>query len=233
MGLHSNEHLTTAQLSAYLDKELTGNERALCAAHVQTCPQCQAVLADVRATSVLLRGLPQVAVPRSFVLSPALAVLPGTPAFQEARRLRPPYVRRTLRVLSTLAAVIGLLFMLISGSALLPQGRYAASPASAPRLNGAAGNNSGTPPGTSSSTAPPEHRTEQATARATARVQERQTPAVRPAPSRPGVAGGPQMSLPAALDPTQPQGRLSIGIALLVLGILGVMLTRRSHSALP
>jgi anti-sigma factor RsiW len=227
VGLQSNEHLTTAQLSAYLDEEVTAQELALCAAHIQTCLRCQAVLADLRVTSTLLRELPRVDVPRSFVLPSTLIVLPSVSG-------RPLYLRRAFRVLSTLAAVIGLLFMLVGGFALLPQGRYAVSTASAPTFNSAAGNNAGTPPlaGSRSSPAPPEHISTQAAAGATARVPQRQTPTPTLAPSGTGVTPGRQVSPPGGVDLTQPSGRLGIGVALLALGILGVVLTRRPRREL-
>jgi anti-sigma factor RsiW len=217
LGLHSNEHLTTAQLSAYLDTELMGSELTLCAAHLQTCPQCQAVLADLRVTSLLLRGLPQVDVPRSFVLPPALTVLPAVSGRQREQFQRPLSLRRPLRVLSTLAAVIGLLFILLASSALLPQARYTASSTSAPILSGAAGSQAATP--SARSAVPGGHITEQA--QATARAQ------VQPTPTESGATFGLHNDQPAALDPTQPPSRLGIGAALLALGILGLLLTGR------
>lgn len=222
MGLHSNEHLTTAQLSAYLDQALTGNELALCAAHLQACPQCQAVLADLRVTSLLLRGLPQVEVPRSFVLAPALTVLPATPGRQSAPR--PLALRRPLRVLSTLAAIVGLLFVLLASPALLPRAAYPTNSASAPVLSSAAGNRTSTPPASGTRSAVSTGSATQQP-RATARVQEQQSPAAAGS----GTTFGVQADQPAALDPAQPAGQLKIGALLLALGILGLVLTRRSR----
>ena len=45
-------------LSAYLDKELTADLSAAIRAHVDACPDCRSLLADLRATSDLLRRLP-------------------------------------------------------------------------------------------------------------------------------------------------------------------------------
>ena len=78
MAQYSNEHLTTAQISAYLDKELAADELSLCQAHLQSCQACQDLLTDLRLTSALLHGLPQVEVPRSFALPLKIAVLPRT-----------------------------------------------------------------------------------------------------------------------------------------------------------
>jgi anti-sigma factor RsiW len=223
LGLYSNEHLTTAQLSASLDAELTGSELTLCTAHLQTCPQCQAILADLRVTSLLLRKLPQVDVPRSFVLPPTLTVLPAASGRQRGRLQRPLSLRRPWRVVSTLAAVIGLLFILLASPALLPQTKYAASTSGAPVLNSAAGSQANTPPvyGTRSATAPDGHLTEQA--RATARAREQQTPVSGGS----GVISGQQTDRPAVFDLAQPSARLGIGVGLLALGILGIVFTRR------
>lgn len=225
--MHSNEHLTIARLSAYLDGEGTESELALCAAHIQTCLQCQAVLADLRVTCALLREMPRVDVPRSFVLPPALTVLPAPPGRGQPSRL--PYLRRSLRVLSTLAAIAGLLFVLIGGSGLLPQNRPLSTTAGAPLFNTAAGSSASTPPvsDTRGATTPPGHVIDQAAARATARAQGQSTPTGTPASVAPGKALGPHVGLPAPLDLARPSGRLDIGAGLLVLGLLGVVLTRR------
>lgn len=238
MGQHTNEHLTIAQLSAYLDKELTRDELALCEAHLQACPRCRAVLADLRATSALLQRMPQVEVPRSFVLPSNIAVLPAASERQEPRRVQSlrsqSGIKRSLRALSTLAAVIGLLFILVGALSSLPHGGYATNTASAPISSGLAPNRPTTPPafGTRNATSPPGRTTVQAAgAQATARAQHRQTPeptpTAAPATSTPDGTPGPQASLPAVLDPGQPEGRLSIGAVLLLLGMLGVLLTRR------
>jgi len=50
-------------LSAYLDKELTADLSAAVRAHVDACPDCRSLLADLRATSNLLRRLPVHAAP--------------------------------------------------------------------------------------------------------------------------------------------------------------------------
>lgn len=235
MGQHSNEHLTTAQLSAYLDKELTRDELVLCEAHLQTCPRCRAALADLRVTSALLHGMPQVDVPRSFVLPANLAALPVTPARSESRAIQPMrsqyVIKRSLRALSTLAAVVGLLFILFGAVSSLSRGGYGMNSAVMAPSNSAG--QEATPPsasGTPNSTLPSERATAQAAlARATARAQRQQTPVATPTAPAPAESPGPQISPPAVLDLGQPEGRLSIGAALLVLGILGVLLTRRSR----
>ena len=116
MVQHNNAHLTIAQLSAYVDKELAPEELALCEAHIQICQPCQAALADLRLTSTLLNGMPMVEVPRSFTLPTNMIVLPETPAASKAQTRQPErlgrVLRRTLRTLSTVAAVLGLKLLL-------------------------------------------------------------------------------------------------------------------------
>lgn len=233
MAQYNNGHLTTAQLSAYVDRELTRDESARCAAHLQICPECQAVLADLRLTSTLLRKMPQVVVPRSFILPLNMSVLPATPAIPERETPRPlqparsqSALKRSLRVLSTLAAVIGLIFLLVGAFTSLPQVRLTT-------LNRA----SSSVPRTAPSAATPSlagvhaspRATEQTAANATARAHQASPVERTPTASSTRSAPQPseqQFSLPPALDLGQPEGRLSIGAALLLLGLLGFLLTR-------
>jgi hypothetical protein len=55
-------------LSAYIDGEVTAEERALVETHVAKCGECARDLATLRRTVVLLRELPVVAAPRAFTL---------------------------------------------------------------------------------------------------------------------------------------------------------------------
>jgi anti-sigma factor RsiW len=57
----------TLQLSAYLDDELTQGEYEIVREHLDGCAECRAQLADLRATSLLIAGLPQLAPRRSLV----------------------------------------------------------------------------------------------------------------------------------------------------------------------
>ncbi|MGD0089640.1 MAG: zf-HC2 domain-containing protein, partial [Planctomycetota bacterium] len=59
---------TQAELSAYLDGELQDSVRTACEAHVGECAACRAVLADLKAASAAVTGLPKLKAP------PALAV---------------------------------------------------------------------------------------------------------------------------------------------------------------
>jgi hypothetical protein len=136
-----NRHLTTEQLSGYLDDQLPAYERDTLEAHLETCEQCQVELAALHQTVALLHALPRPALPRSFVLplntqivsdqaeqedaakegdkTPIpLAAYPTQMQKTTARRRLPNYVRVTLRTLSSLAAVLGLVLCM---SGLLSQ----------------------------------------------------------------------------------------------------------------
>lgn len=123
----NSSHLTTEQLSAFLDQQLPTEEEALCQAHLTTCDSCQQQLAQLQQTVFLMRALPRAPLPRSFVLPIESATQNTAVAEQDActsQRARlahhrlfllPRYVRTTMRVASTLVAVLGLFFIL-SGS---------------------------------------------------------------------------------------------------------------------
>ncbi|MGH2480232.1 MAG: hypothetical protein ACRDHW_11300 [Ktedonobacteraceae bacterium] len=237
MAQHNKEHLTITQLSAYLDQAMASDELELCAAHVQLCQPCQSTLTDLRLTSSLLHGMSQVEVPYSFALPANFAVLPVTPTSegQLARRWgRGPYIaKRTLRALSTIAAMIGLIFILLGAfSTVSHMGNNAAS-MTAPRQTAGSAHNAAT--ATNQRTLEP-HSTSSTRDTATGSAStSTQTPAPSPTASgsptptlNNGLApGASQPTLPLALDPGQPEGRLSIGATLLLLGILGLLWTRR------
>ncbi len=134
MAQHSNEHLTIVELSAYIDDELASDELVLCAAHIQICQPCQAALADLKLTSALLGGLPQVEVPRSFALPTNLALLPKTPGARDTKPARAPSMApriwaRSLRIASTLVAALGVLLFLAGALSALPHGGITAGTA--------------------------------------------------------------------------------------------------------
>ncbi len=230
MVQHNNEHLTIAQLSAYADKELASKELAACDAHLQACQTCRETLADLRLTSALLHGMPQVEVPRSFVLPADLTAWP----VKSAQRVRPvqasrsrSILRSSLRALSTLAAVVGFIFILAGAIAALPHGGGVTNSASG-RF------------GVSSQVGPAPTGTilgahEQATKRAAptgaptnGKRASTPTPTSTPVTSAQLSAGPGQQSPPSqpAVDLGQPSGRLEVGSACLALGILGLFASR-------
>jgi len=52
-----------ARLSEYLERELPHDERSLVGAHLETCSDCERELRELHATVLLLRGLPEPALP--------------------------------------------------------------------------------------------------------------------------------------------------------------------------
>src|SRR5436309_2497563 len=77
---HDDRHLTTTQLSALIDKQLSAQELALCKAHLQSCQQCQSALAGLQQTVALLQAMPEPALPRSFALPAGVTYLQERPA---------------------------------------------------------------------------------------------------------------------------------------------------------
>ncbi|HEY6410431.1 MAG TPA: zf-HC2 domain-containing protein, partial [Ktedonobacteraceae bacterium] len=123
-----DQHLTTEQLSALLDNKLSSAEQDACNAHLQSCQLCQHELASLQQTAALLRAMPKPALPRSFALSTGVTYLQDAPPRQvEAtntppRRRWPHYMQRSLRAMSTIAAVIGFIFLLSGVLPLLMHG---------------------------------------------------------------------------------------------------------------
>jgi hypothetical protein len=231
-----DEHLTTEQLSAFLDKQLAPQEQAALDAHVSTCQECQGKLADLRLTVALVRALPQEEVPRSFVLPSRLVPVAERPLHRRAgatpitgqRRVRAHALQRTVRVVSTLAAVLALIFII---SGILPLVHFSGGASSTASY------------GSSAETKPSSHSTVMGHVNRTATTDRSQaagagTPTPTPTPAarvQPNTGSSPSTAppppLPPALDLGQPEGRLALGALLLVLGIIGLIITRRRRGA--
>ena len=56
-----------AELSAYLDGELTAQERSTLEAHLSACPQCRAALDELRSVATVMSELPRVSAPSSLM----------------------------------------------------------------------------------------------------------------------------------------------------------------------
>jgi hypothetical protein len=235
---NQNGHLTIEQLSALLDKHLPAQEVAQVEAHLRDCQQCQGVLNDLRQTVALLHALPQATLPRSFVLSPEMLraaapsqepAVPVTIQIEERRRQRQQgqrplersYARRTvlprtLRVMSTLVALLGFIFLLSaiplqlgtttsSGSSNSSTAAPAATPAQKPR-------NLGVKPATTTTPDKGDNP-----------VKGTSTPTHQPSSTySPATA-----QWLGFLDPGTPGGRAIDGLILLVLAILGLVVARR------
>lgn len=234
------EHLTTEQLSAFLDKQLTPQEQAFFDAHLQSCQRCQHVLAELRGTVALLRAMPEPPLPRSFTLPAGISQTPVArpqplPLPQRERRAPRYMLQRTVRAVSTLAAVIAVLFVL---SSLLPllsfHGGGASSASFAPQTtsNGSGSTHLGNQPDLTQE--PQVHSTPKLSSQQTGTPEK--SPATTPAPtptptSSPGASTQGNVTAPPTLPPfldlSQPSGRLLLGAFLLLLSIVGLIATRR------
>jgi hypothetical protein len=233
-------HLTTEQLSASFDKQLSPQEQAIFDAHISTCQQCQNKLSDLRLTAALLHALPEEEVPHSFVLPSSISIVPDrtirqdttfTPVPQK-QRTQVSMLRRTIRVVSTLAAVLAL-FFIISG--MLPLiyhgGGSSTSNASSNSSYGEAStvhpavstpgvqqSNRVPPPVGAAATTPPTVTAHSLTPTGTATTKTS---------SDHSANQGPSLTVPPAIDLSQPVVRLGIGVLVLVVSIIGLIVTRR------
>ncbi len=235
-----DEHLTTEQLSAAFDKQLSPQEQAVFDAHISTCQQCQNKLSDLRLTAALLHALPEEEVPRSFVLPSSVSIVPDRAIRQDTtftpvpqrHRTQISVLRRSIRVVSTLAAVLAL-FFIISG--ILPLiylgGGSSASTTSSSSSYGEAStvHSTVTPPGAhqpngvlppvgAAATTPPTETTHSLSPTGTATTK---------ASSNHSANQGQSLTIPPAIDLSQPVVRLGIGVLVLVVSIIGLIVTRR------
>ncbi len=91
-------------LSDYIDEALTASDKIRLRQHLDECAPCTADLAGLQSVVVNLQHLPELAVPRSFGLTPA-----------QARRLRPSPVFRFAQVAAAIAAVFLLVTVAFDG----------------------------------------------------------------------------------------------------------------------
>ncbi|MDQ2683859.1 MAG: zf-HC2 domain-containing protein, partial [Chloroflexota bacterium] len=77
-GAGSDRHLTEDQFEELLREDLSPAGRQILQAHLSTCPDCRQAFDDYRAIAEILSNLPQVAVPRSFQLTPEMARVDGS-----------------------------------------------------------------------------------------------------------------------------------------------------------
>ena len=239
------EHLTIEQLSAYIDKQLSLQEQAESDAHMQRCRQCQNLLADLRQTVSLLHALPQPELPRSFVLSArTLSVFEGrrpapvTPVTRSQGRSWQNYLRSSTRVISTIAAVLGVIFIMSSLLLSLPRGTVTSSGSAATTSAPAFSSTTSHPavPAPTSANADGQGHNPQGTATSnqanTAPAVgptpvERKPPTPMPTPANSQQAVTQPPPVPAIIDVSMPQGRLGVGVILFILGGVGVFTTRR------
>ncbi len=235
MTQHNNGHLTTEQLSALLDGQLSTQERELYKAHVQACQQCHHELQGLQQVVVLLHALPQPQLPHSFTLSSDIRYLQERPAREAApvaarqpRSSKPSYLRRSIRIVSTIAAVVGLFFFLSSFLATLPRSATTSAPTRNP--SSVAHNNPSSTVGPRSvqsgvqkqKTATPGNGT--FTSSPTPAPTSRSSTNTAPHQATPASQPSPSLPLPGMSTPLAQQ---EVGLILLFLGILGWLLTVR------
>ncbi len=244
MAQTHNEHLTTEQLSASFDKQLSPQERAVFDAHISTCQQCQNKLSDLRLTVALLHALPDEEAPRSFVLPGSFSIAPGRTIRQDApftsipqrQHAQRSVLRRSIRIVSTLAAVLALCFIISGILPLIYSGvgnsaTTASSSGSFSKANtvqptvttpGVQQANRAIPPNGSAATVPPTE---------TAHSPSPTGTATTPSSSEHSTNPGQSPAIPSAIDLGQPVARLGIGVLVLVVSILGLIVTRRRRVA--
>ncbi|MGC8839458.1 MAG: zf-HC2 domain-containing protein [Anaerolineae bacterium] len=106
------QHLSTERLSAYLDGQVTPQERREVESHLRTCPQCAWELESLRHTVSLLRQVRQVAVPHPLTLRE-----------MDVRPVRTPQQAWFLPYLQGATALVSLLLVvLVAGDLLLGLG---------------------------------------------------------------------------------------------------------------
>lgn len=106
------QHLSTEHLSAYLDGQVTPEERQQVESHLRTCPQCAGELESLRHTVSLLHQVRQVAVPRPLTLRE-----------MDVRPARAPQRAWLLPYLQGATALVSLLLVaLVAGDLLLGLG---------------------------------------------------------------------------------------------------------------
>jgi anti-sigma factor RsiW len=234
------QHLTTARLSALIDRQLSAEEQAQSEVHLQTCTVCQQQLAELRQTVALLHALPQPTLPRSFTLTTAEAttqfrvnttahrLAPITPL--PRRSGWPTYVNGAIRVVSTLAALVGIVFLLSSlFGTVIGVGGGASGGASAGVTSSSSSGIAKTSPARKPQVVTP-HIQGTATQGATvAPTDVTEPPVTHPNKNENGTTQQNQFQpLLTIFDIDMAGSRALLGIALLVLGIIGfVIVTRR------
>jgi hypothetical protein len=76
------EHLNEEVLNAYLDQTAEGlspTARSFAATHLADCAECRAALDELTTTVAILGAMPEVALRRSFILTPEAAAAAGGP----------------------------------------------------------------------------------------------------------------------------------------------------------
>jgi hypothetical protein len=112
----AERHLSLETLSAYADGQLSAKEQTEATTHIASCAFCQEELRSLRATTILMRSLPEPQPARSFQLGPEYAknVGPETASVGWMERL----LGGTPALRTATAAVAMLLVVVVAGDVL-------------------------------------------------------------------------------------------------------------------
>jgi len=245
-----HSHLTTEQFSAFLDQQLSVQEQSACQVHLDTCELCQQQLADLQQTVLLVRALPRVPVPRSFVLPVEATIQSAVVAGEKASTpqtakpihnrvlVLPRYVRTTMRIASSLVAVLGLFFIL-SGLLTIVSPKAETSQGSTPfeirtkiRIPNSSPNTHQVQPLAGASASSPDVPQPQALVGAAASSSNTSQPRLPAGPANLQRSDhlsstSQQQLLTSFFNLSTPEGHLSIGLLLLIAGIVSVIVITR------
>ena len=126
MARQSDHQRAEELISAYLDQQVTAEEKQFFERHVATCADCRAQLAATRSMVAALRAMPVVKAPRSFVLPREMARSPKRSAFAWYPALR---LATVLAALAFVVLFAGDLLISRSGGTALQMSIPAAAPA--------------------------------------------------------------------------------------------------------
>lgn len=240
MAPTQNEHLTTEQLSTSLDRQLSLEEQTAFDAHIVSCRQCQNKLADLRLTATLLQALPVEEVPRAFTLPESVPVTTDLPARHNAtitpmpsrRGTQHTALRRSIRLVSALAAVLALCFIISGMLPLVSSGgmNSTSSTSSVGTYNPA---NKANPNATATGAEQSNHALHENPATVIAQGTENAHTGTQPGAATPTTHSdhssntNSSTGIQPTIDLSQPGVRLSIGIIVLAVSIIALILTRR------
>lgn len=126
MARQSDHQRTEELISAYLDQQVTAEEKQFFERHVAACADCRAQLAATRSMVAALRAMPVVKAPRSFVLPREMARSPRRSIFAWYPALR---LATVLAALAFVVLFAGDLLISRSGGNALQMSIPAAAPA--------------------------------------------------------------------------------------------------------
>lgn len=243
-----DRHLTTEQLSALLDNQPEEAGEAY-RRHLASCQQCQQELAELRQTVNLLRALPQPALPRSFVLpagipqitsersnaqlEPNIHVLRSTNSSLQRARTRTSTGRKVLSLAGTLAAVVGILFVL---SGFVPSmSQMAASTggssvsAGAPSYSSAASSTNGSTASSAGSGSQNSAAAQPRDVQAPDPTQSQNIAGIQPAQKQETEQSAAPPTAPPFFDWGATGIRIGLGILLFIVGIMGIAIGRERN----